>query len=145
MSQPANPAKLPPAPLFRRLLAILYDSLLLLALFFLASWVAFFLNDGQPVEAGSSAASLLFASMLLISVVYFGWFWMHGGQTLGMKTWRIRLHRRQGMTWMSVVAYCAAALLSWALFGLGFALALVHPQKKTLHDLLCATQMLDLR
>lgn len=35
--------------------------------------------------------NLVQAAGFLILLIYFGWFWLHGGQTLAMKTWRLRL------------------------------------------------------
>jgi uncharacterized RDD family membrane protein YckC len=134
----------PPVNLFRRLLAILYDSLLLGGLLLIAGWIALLINGGQ-IESGSVASWLLFTTLLAISFTYFGWFWIHGGQTLGMKTWRIRLHRTDGWTWLRAMIYFVSALLSWSLAGLGFLIALFHPQKKTLHDLLNRCEMQDLR
>ncbi len=135
----------PSVSLFRRLMAILYDSLLLVALYFVVGWIAFLLNGSQSIEGGTVASWLLFSAMIMISFLYFGWFWIHGGQTLSMKTWRMKLVKEGGMDWAGVARYFISAALSWALFGLGFLLALIHPQNKTLHDLLNKTRMLDLR
>ena len=143
-SEPSSVNDYPPASVFRRLMAILYDGLLLLALYFVAGWVAVLLN-GKPVEPHSIAAWLLFGAMLVISFVYFGWFWVHGGQTLAMKTWRMRLVKETGINWQTAAVYFIAAILSWGLFGFGYLLALFHPQKKTLHDLIAGTTMQDVR
>ena len=72
----------------RRIATLPYEGLLLAALLVIASF---------PV-AGLKGATLVgsphffFQTYLLsISVAYFTWFWCHGGQTLAMKTWRIRV------------------------------------------------------
>jgi len=72
----------------RRLAALLYEALLLLALLLIVSFpfagMKGALLDGWP---------RLFFQLYLVGVVsaYFTWFWRNGGQTLPMKTWRIRL------------------------------------------------------
>ena len=124
---------------------MLYDMLLLLAIYFAATWIAFFLNGNQPLVSGTLAANLLFAGMLAISFLYFIWFWLHGGQTPGMKTWRIRLVSNNRLDLAHAALYFVGALLSWGLFGFGYWLALFHPQNRTLHDLIAGTAMLDIR
>ena len=53
---------------------------------------------------------------------YFGWFWVHGGQTLAMKTWRVRVVTRDGspLGWMRALARYVLAWL-WFLPGLAVA------------------------
>lgn len=93
--QPAAPL---PAGLLRRLGAILYDTLLLFSLLFIATALVLPLAGGQAVAAGSPLFSIY---LLAVCFGFFGWFWTHGGQTLGMRAWKIRLQRYDGgnVTW----------------------------------------------
>jgi len=85
---------LPEVPSLKRRIACLpYEGLLLLALLLIAAFPAAGTHGG--VTAGWAQA---FFQAYLVAVVacYFVWFWTHGGQTLPMKTWRIRVVRLDG-------------------------------------------------
>ena len=90
---------------------------------------------------------VLQAWVLGVVGAYFAWFWSHGGQTLPMKTWRLRLVRSDG-TKVSVGRalhrYVLAALGFFAL-GLGFFWALVDRDRQFLHDRLAGTAIVDAR
>ena len=87
--------------LLRRLGAMVYDGLLLVALWFVATaiWLPFTGGEAIPYPG------LLRVWLLAVSFVFFGWFWTHGGQTLGLRAWRLRVERADG------------APLTWRLFG----------------------------
>lgn len=101
-----------PAPLPRRLAAAVYDGLLLLALWMVALLLDVVLRDLLGLEREWHA---LRAYVFLIGFVFFGWFWTHGGQTLGMRAWRLRLRRADGHAprWTSALARYATMLVSW--------------------------------
>lgn len=148
-SQPSTtqqtPQSYPPVTLFRRMLAILYDGLLLTALLFIAAGLALIINGGNAVDTDKLYIWLYRLFMFSLCFLYFCWFWVNGGQTLGMKTWHIRLSHSQGMSWTIATRHFFAALLSWVLAGSGFISALFHPHNKTLHDILSQCEMQDLR
>ncbi len=72
---------------------MIYESLLLLALLFIASFPAAGLKgatlSGLPHD-------IFQAYLLLVMASYFAWLWLHGGQTLPMKTWRFKLVAADG-------------------------------------------------
>lgn len=81
--------------LWQRLLCLLYDFLLLFAVIFMASLVF--------VPLFSSIDPLYFKPfyqfyLLTIMGVYFIWFWTHGGQTLAMQTWKLRIVDSKGQS-----------------------------------------------
>lgn len=85
--------------LMRRLAALLYDLILLFGMLLLAATLVIIpyvaLSGAQgPLEGWS----LLWFQLYLIGVicVFFAYFWVHGGQTLGMRAWRFRLLREDG-------------------------------------------------
>lgn len=125
--------------LIRRLMSIVYDTLLLAAVLFVAGLPTAFID----IPAGTLGSHLLWLYMLSVAFAFFGWFWTHGGQTLGMKTWRIRVEQLDGsaITWRRALLRFAAALFSWALFGLGFLWAAFHPERLALHDLVSRTRL----
>lgn len=132
------------APLHRRLLAMLYDGFLLVGILIIAVGIAFIVNGGA-IGRDHPYHELYMAYLLTVIFIYYGWFWTHGGQTLGMKTWRIRLYKESGIGWKEAALYFTAAMLSWGLLAAGYLVSLVHPQKRTLHDLIAGTVMRDLR
>ena len=78
------------APSFlNRLAAIFYDFLLLFSLLFAVTlFLVLPFNQGNAVASGNH---LYQAVLLLLIYIYFVWHWTHGGQTLGMRAWKIRL------------------------------------------------------
>ena len=128
-----------PVGLPRRLGAIFYDSLLLFALLFFASLVflPFHLTPRYalyPVYVGY---------IYLVCFLFFGWFWTHGGQTLGMRTWRLRVIQKNGgtVTWAQALLRFLSAAISWLLFGGGFLWCLFNREKLALHDIVSGTRL----
>lgn len=132
-----------PAGLFRRLAALSYDSLLLLAIWFIATAILLPLTGGEAIRANP----LLTTYLLFISFFFYGWFWMHGGQTLGMRAWKLQLHNmRPGpVSWWQVLLRFLVALPSGLLFGLGYLWMLVDRQKLTWHDRYSETRVVQLQ
>jgi uncharacterized RDD family membrane protein YckC len=133
----------PRAPgLPRRLASGLYELLLLVALVFLATFpfLAFF---GEATHGWRRHA--LQAWVLVVWGAYFAWFWTHGGQTLPMKTWNLRLVRSDGgpLSWPQAVHRYLLAVLGFVAAGLGFLYALVDRDGQFLHDRLAGTAIVD--
>lgn len=126
----------------RRLGAVLYDTLLLAALLILASFLYIPLIDQALAPPFGRALYQLY--LLAISLAYFGWFWVHGGQTLGLRTWRLRLVARDGgaVTWKQAVRRFLAAIVSWLCLGLGFLWVLVDREKLAWHDRFSGTRLI---
>src|SRR5512139_1279734 len=136
----AEHASLPKCPLWRRLAAALYDALLLFGVLGVAATIALpftgDLGDGRPHP--------LFSTYLfMVSFFFFGWFWTHGGQTLGMKVWGIRVQNFEGgpiTLWQAALRFIVA-IASWAFLGLGFLWSLVDKEKLTWHDRYSMTEL----
>jgi uncharacterized RDD family membrane protein YckC len=128
--------------LLRRLGAVLYDTLLLAALLMLASFLYVPLVDQALAPPFNRALYQLY--LLAISLAYFGWFWVHGGQTLGLRTWRLRLVAGDGgaVTWVQAVRRFLAAIVSWLCLGLGFLWVLVDREKLAWHDRFSGTRLI---
>ena len=126
-----NPTK--PANLPRRLAALFYDSLLLLAIWFIATVILLPFTGGAAIHAGNP---LMSTYLLFLSFFFYGWFWIHGGQTLGMRAWRLQLRNlRPGpVTWLQALLRFIVALPAGLLLGLGYLWMLVDRQKLTWHD-----------
>ncbi|NKF23290.1 RDD family protein [Solimonas marina] len=104
-----------PAPLWRRLAAAVYDGLLLLALWM----VAVMADTAVRAAAGLPPHPLLLRVVLFsLGMLFFGWFWRRGGQTLGMRAWRLRLQaddERRPLDWLRAAIRYAVMLLIWTL------------------------------
>lgn len=132
---------LPLASIRRRLAAMFYESLLLLALALVAgfAYIPIFGSIHGPFQ---KAVFQLY--LLAVMLLYFAAFWKRGGQTLAMKTWRIRLVRLDGgpiSTPLCLMRFSLAAL-GLLCAALGFLWALVDPQRQFLHDRLCKTRLI---
>ncbi len=129
---------------FRRLAAICYDSLLLLALIMVATSLIII---PLGLEAGDTSVGRnpLFQIVVfgLIPPFFFSWFWVKGGQTLGMRAWRLQVVRNDGkpLTWRDALLRYCAALLSWAAIGVGFLWIFVDRDKLAWHDRLSKTRL----
>lgn len=119
----------------RRLAAIFYDSWLIVALWLLGATVDYFvqsaLRPGQPV-----LQLPLQIYIVLCPFVFFGGFWTHGGQTLGMRAWRLKLYSVDGQTvsWRQSVVRVASAYLSALAAGLGYLWVLFNNEGLSWHD-----------
>lgn len=113
----------PAAGLFRRLAAIAYDGLLLLAVLFVATLAVLPLTGGEAITtvAQGPGAYLYRGYLLLLTSVYFCVPWTRGGQTLGMKSWKIRLEAGDGTPpgWPAAILRCAFGLTLALAAGLG--------------------------
>ncbi|SJM95981.1 RDD domain containing protein [Crenothrix polyspora] len=120
--------------------AILYDFLLLLAVLFLATALLLPFNAG---EAFTSSQIFYPVYLSIISFVFYGWFWTHGGQTLGLRAWNIKVLTldQKPISWQLAFLRFMAALLSWLMFGLGFVWIVIDKNKYSWHDHLSKTAL----
>ncbi len=109
-----------PASPWRQLLAMLYDGLLLVAVLFLAMALLLIVSRGQPPAEHQPLLSLY---LLTVSYLFFGWFWTHGGQTLGMRAWRLQMRARDGgaVSWGQALRRFVTAIPAWLVVIVGIA------------------------
>lgn len=119
--------------LLRRLAAIAYDLFLLLAVLFVATALLLPLNGGK---AFTSEQYFYPTYLLLISFGFYGWFWTHGGQTLGMKAWNLKVQtfEQHSLSWSKAAMRFSYAVLGWSFLGLGFLCLVLDKQKLTWYD-----------
>lgn len=132
-----------PASLWLRLLAGLYDLLPLLGLWFFAGAIALGLTGGA-LEAHVIERKLLTQILLLaFTAAYFVISWSRGGQTIGMRAWRLRVLSADStrLTWPRALLRFLVALISLAAFGIGFLWAAFEPQQRTWHDIVANTKL----
>ncbi|HEX5339627.1 MAG TPA: RDD family protein [Gammaproteobacteria bacterium] len=131
--------------LWRRLAAAFYDSLVVLALWFVGTALILPLTHGEAVASSNLLAVSAYRLYLLaIGFLFFGGFWIRSGQTLGMLAWKVRVVQSGNgarITWKQALLRYLAALLSWCVFGLGFIWSLFDRERKTWHDSLSGTEL----
>ena len=130
--------------LMRRLAAILYDSLLLLALWFLATVPFIAAQGGESIEAGSGPLYYIYQlTLVLVAYAFFVGFWRHRGRTLGMQSWGLQLQTGDGKLPSLGAASIRffAAFLSWLPLGLGFLWQIWDADHLTWHDRLSKTRL----
>ena len=133
----------PTSGLLRRLAAGLYDGLLVIALLVRPTLLAMALRGGEPIPPGN----LLFQALLLLTAgAFFTWFWSHGGQTLGMRAWRLRVEQQSGAPLSLGIALLrfVISLVSVAAFGLGLLWILFDADKLAWHDRATGTRVVVL-
>jgi uncharacterized RDD family membrane protein YckC len=121
--------------LARRLGSMLYEALLLFAVAFFAGFAFHFASGAAPLEGWLLRAHQAF--LAAVFAAYFLWCWLRGGQTLAMKTWRVRL----------VGVSPGRALLRFLLVlvlvptGVSLVWAIVDRDGQFLHDRLAGTRL----
>lgn len=132
-----------PAGLLRRLAAAVYDLFLLFGLWLIGTLVLLPFSYGHAAALGHSP--FYRAYLLYIPFLYFGWFWTHGGQTLGMLAWRMRLRSvdDQPVGWMRSALRYVGAWFAW-LSVIGMLWIILDPQKRGWQDMLSKTEIMVL-
>jgi uncharacterized RDD family membrane protein YckC len=121
--------------LLKLLAVIFYDSILLLAVLFAATYLVLPLNHGEAFSNRPIAYPLY---LLSVCFAFYGWFWTHGGQTLGMRTWKLKLLSDRGLkaiTWKQALIRFVFAMISWLCFGLGFIWIALDKNHRSWHDI----------
>jgi uncharacterized RDD family membrane protein YckC len=163
----AVPSDLTAPSLRRRLASFLYEGVLLFGVLMISGYLFSSLTQQRHALVGRHG---LQAFLFVILAIYFVWFWSHGGQTVAMKAWHIRVVDREGRP-VSELRGLARYLLAWlwfvpALAVLGawdthdgraisgvllagvvaYALtARLHPSRQFPHDVLAGTRLVTWR
>jgi uncharacterized RDD family membrane protein YckC len=119
---------------------MVYELLLVTAVVFVASFIII------PVVGDLHAPwqrHLFQVYILGVLFAYFSAFWLRSGQTLAMKTWRIRLVNPDGapLTLKQAALRFVLALLGLLLAGAGFWWALFDRDRQFLHDRVVGTRL----
>src|SRR5690606_24550408 len=98
-------------------------------------------RGGRAVAPGTLWFQLCLAAVV---VLFFTWFWVHGGQTLGMKAWRLRVVGPDGAAvgWRAALIRFAAGIVAALPAGLGLWWAAFDGERRAWHDRLSRTRVL---
>ena len=128
-----------PAPLWLRLGAAVYDLFPLIALWMLVVALFLFAARGEVDVAHPPPAyhlALQFA-LLAATAAYFVASWARGGQTIGMRAWRLRVVDEKGgaLPWPRALLRFGVAIVSLGALGLGFLWCLIDRNGRAWHDM----------
>ncbi|MDQ7072566.1 MAG: RDD family protein [Gammaproteobacteria bacterium] len=126
--------------LFRWLAVIFYDMLILFSILFLAALIAVIINDGKAISQGNV---FLVIYLVLVSGLFYCWFWTHGGQTIGMRAWKVSLRSDEhtSVSWRQAIVRFTIALISWLPLGLGFWWQYFGSKRKSWPDMVSGTYL----
>ena len=134
MTQASDPDLQPetPAGLGRRFGAMLYDALLLVAIWLITLFIMVTVNSGEAVIGG-----IIQSVLFLEPYAFFAFFWIRDGQTLGMRAWRLRLYsnRPTRLTLNQVTMRCVGAMLGIVTLGLGYFWMYFDADRRTWPDI----------
>lgn len=160
---PPNPTSVP-CPLWRRLAALVYELLAVVAIVMVVGLLCQLATGGRLIATGAHTAIAWWYQPLqgLVVGAYFVVSWVRGGQTLGMRPWRLRLVGGDGAPvtlgqaarrvlvaalplaclglapWLGLRVALWTVLAVWALW---FAPALIDPRRRALHDIAAGTEL----
>ena len=126
----------------RRLVSMLYESLVV----FDVLLIGFLLPQILLSAFGLGMSNkMLWLHVLALLMLYFVWFWMHGGQTLPMKTWKLRLAGANGeaLRPLQAILRYLAAWPSILFFGIGVFWAIFDKDRQFLHDRVAGTRIVS--
>lgn len=153
--------------LTRRMAAFVYEGVLLFGVVAMAGYLYSSLTQQHHALKGQSG---LQAFLFVVLAIYFVWFWSHGGQTVAMRAWHVRLVDHSGKpvtqgraalrylaSWVWFMPALTSAWLAdlhsaaeiFTLLGVGvLAYALLarwQPERQFWHDALCGTRLITSR
>lgn len=153
--------------LLRRMAAFTYEGVVLFGLVMVFGAI-YSITTNQT--HGLHGRNGMQAAMFLVLALYFIWFWTHGGQTLAMRSWQLRLVSAQGgpitlkqaliRFMLSWVWFIPSLLTSWLAnwhqtkllygamlvwIGMYALLSKLQPQQQFWHDSICGTRVIDNR
>jgi uncharacterized RDD family membrane protein YckC len=110
----------------RRLACLVYEAILLFAILFACSFIlSVILNQ----RSGLTYRPIQQIGLIFSSFIYLVGFWIKGGQTLAMKTWKLRVIQENGKP-LNMYRASLRYVFAWGWIGPGLLLAFVVDLKK---------------
>ncbi len=134
-----------PVGFWRRVAALIYDGLLLIALLMVFTGASLLFTHGNAVlpETAGTWAYVYRAGLVLVIAAYFVGNWMHSGQTLGMRAWRLWVVDEHGtrLRLGAALLRFALAVVAWAPAALGVLWLFADREHLAIHDRLARTRL----
>jgi len=127
---------------WRRLLSMIYELLLLVAVLFIAGLIFHLIFRDTDSPFFKIVFQLYLLSVAGIDLI---WFWTHGGQTLAMQTWKLRVISADGkkISMRQAIVRYLFAVTGISFFGCGILWALFDRDRQFLHDRLAGTRIIN--
>ena len=146
----------PKAGFWKRMAAIFYDFMLCISLVMVVTLIyqqgiLRLIYGSQALQEMSESQMLdidpVLSTLLFFSIfAFFAKFWTHGGQTLGMQVWGLRVQNSDGSAidiWQALLRFLIA-IFAWLPAGLGFIWMLFDKQKRTWSDMYSGSEVVQL-
>ena len=133
-----------PAGFLKRVLALVYDSLLIGAIVLVLSLLLVFVNGGYP-ESGSFVSFIQFFILVFAGPIFYSYFWIaNKGQTTGMQAWKIKLVTMDEteLNIKQTMLRCLISTISFACLGLGYLWILYHKDDLSWSDIVTNTKII---
>lgn len=128
--------------IWRRFAAIIYDSLLIVAISMAYGTLTLALGQWLFNDPHTLSSGLIFQfGWLCVIAAFFCFFWLKAGQTLGMRAWRLKIvqanNTSKRLSLLKLMIRLLVAPMGLTLFFTGC----FRKDKQLLHDLLSNTQI----
>ena len=138
----------PSAGFIPRIAAMGYDTLMLFAIWMLVAAIHAAIL-GEPGQGDANRLQFtLFPAIVCSTFLFYFWFWTHGGQTLGMKAWRIKVVHENlddsPVKLLQCVIRMVVGSLSFSCFLLGYLWVYLNSNRDTWHDTASKTRTIRL-
>ncbi|WBE24742.1 RDD family protein [Denitrificimonas caeni] len=146
----------PSAGFWKRMAAIFYDFMLCIALVMVVTLIyqqgilrMIYGADALQEMADSGMLDIdpVLSTLVFFSIfAFFAKFWTHGGQTLGMQVWGLRVQNADGSAidiWQALLRFLIA-IFAWLPAGLGFLWILFDTQKRSWSDMYSGSVVVQL-
>ena len=133
-----------PAGFLKRVLALVYDSLLIGAIVLVLSLLLVFVNGGYP-ESSSVLSFIQLFILVFTGPIFYSYFWIaNKGQTTGMQAWKIKLVSmdKSELNIKQTMLRCLISTISFACFGLGYFWILYDKNNLSWSDILTKTKVI---
>ena len=132
------------AGFLKRILALIYDSLLIAAIIIVASLLLVFINGEYP-KPGTFLSVIQFFISILVGPLFYSYFWLtNDGQTTGMQAWKIKLVSSNESKLNMKQAYlrCLISVISFLFIGIGYFWILFNKNKLSWSDIATKTRVI---
>lgn len=125
----------------RRLMVMLYDSLIMLGLLMVATAVALPFGESEKLALQDFWFTLW---LVVVCFLYLGGCWHSVGMTVGMRAWRVKLVNSNGgqISWFRCLLRFLTGMLSIGALGIGLFWSLIDKKKRCWHDFAGQTELI---